>query len=209
MDVTLNGQQWFGSYDFTFTRNLVMHRDVPMAGPNYNSTGIRVLGRGFRLKTRSPSVKWGLQSTERMNLTSISDYTYTDDGFLNLIPGSSALKAYQLEARTWRRVDTALGQGQTLSSTVLDNRFQDETITGVAYLEAGFDEVLERDAGAPWTLYTYAPSSVEFYSYRLPNVLRIFPTAGYSKGGTLVEILGTWFDYAPQYGIVPHCKFGD
>jgi len=39
--------------------------------------------------------------------------------------------------------------------------------------------------------------------------LKIFPSAGYVKGGTFVEILGTWFDYAPQYGIVPHCKFGN
>jgi hypothetical protein len=70
--------------------------------------------------------------------------------------------------------------------------------------------VLQRDAGQnPWILYTYEPSSVEFYAYRVPNVLKIFPSAGFTKGGTLVEVLGTWFDYQPQYGIVPHCKFGN
>lgn len=50
---------------------------------------------------------------------------------------------------------------------------------------------------------------MEFYSYKLPNVLKTFPSAGYTTGGTLVEIDGTWFDYQPQYGIVPHCKFGN
>lgn len=35
------------------------------------------------------------------------------------------------------------------------------------------------------------------------------PTAGLNKGGTFVEVLGTWFHYAPEYGIVPHCRFGD
>jgi len=68
-------------------------------------------------------------------------------------------------------------------------------IQGVAYLEAGLDEVLKRDVGDAWTLYTYEPSSVEFYTYRIPNVLKIFPSAGYTKGGSMVEILGTWFDY--------------
>ena len=82
-------------------------------------------------------------------------------------------------------------------------------IIGPAYMEAGFDEILSRDSGSPWTIYTYEPSSVEFYSYRVPTVLKIFPTAGFMKGGTAVEILGLWFDYAPQYGIVPHCKFGN
>jgi hypothetical protein len=43
----------------------------------------------------------------------------------------------------------------------------------------------------------------------VPTVLRLFPSAGYSTGGTQVEILGIWFDYAPEYGIVPHCKFGN
>lgn len=89
-----------------------MHRDVPMAGPNSNQTGITILGRGFRLKTRTPSIKWGLQATEVMNLTSINDYTYTHDGFLNMIPGSVSLKAYESEAIKWPRVDTPLADGQ-------------------------------------------------------------------------------------------------
>lgn len=128
---------------------------------------------------------------------------------MNSIPGSSALKAYEVEAARWPRVDTPLGENNKLDIVAQDNRFNDGQILGVAYLENGIDEVLNRDAGqTPWTIYTYEPSSVEFYAYRVPNVLKMFPSAGYSKGGTKVEVLGTWFDYAPQYGIVPHCKFG-
>ena len=143
-------------------------------------------------------------------MSSIKDYQYTHDGFLNLIQGSSALKAYEVEATKWPRVDTPLADNQQLDMAEIDNKFNDTNTIGVAYIEAGLDEVLNRDAGQnPWILYTYEPSSVEFYSYRVPNVLKIFPTSGFTKGNTLVEILGTWFDYQPQYGIVPHCKFGN
>jgi hypothetical protein len=39
--------------------------------------------------------------------------------------------------------------------------------------------------------------------------MEINPHSGLSKGGTMVEVSGAWFDYIPQYGVVPHCKFGD
>jgi hypothetical protein len=35
------------------------------------------------------------------------------------------------------------------------------------------------------------------------------PIAGLTKGGTFVSVVGLWFKYMPEYGIVPHCKFGD
>lgn len=129
-------------------------------------------------------------------MSSIKDYTYTHDAFLNSIPDSSSLKAYESEASRWPRVDTPLAENQQFDIATLDNQLNDGSIMGIAYLEAGLDEILNRDAGQqPWTIYTYEPSSVEFYSYRVPNVLKIFPSAGFTKGGTFVEVLGTWFDY--------------
>lgn len=53
------------------------------------------------------------------------------------------------------------------------------------------------------------PSSVEFYAYKEPFVQKMHPTSGLTKGGTFVEVIGTWFRYMPEYGIVPHCRFGD
>jgi len=40
-------------------------------------------------------------------------------------------------------------------------------------------------------------------------VQKMHPTSGLSKGGTFVAVIGTWFRYMPEYGILPHCKFGD
>ena len=46
-----------------------------------------------------------------MNMSSISEFQYTHDTFLKLIPDSAALKAYEVEAAKWQRVDTPLTEG--------------------------------------------------------------------------------------------------
>lgn len=40
-------------------------------------------------------------------------------------------------------------------------------------------------------------------------MLEIHPKAGLTRGGTQVEVVGLDFRYMPQYGVVPHCRFGD
>lgn len=30
-----------------------------------------------------------------------------------------------------------------------------------------------------------------------------------TRGGSRIEISGAWFAYKPEYGVIPHCKFGD
>jgi hypothetical protein len=45
-----------------------------------------------------------------MNLSSVREYTYTHDAFLDTIKGSSSLKAYESEAARWPRVDTPLAE---------------------------------------------------------------------------------------------------
>lgn len=49
LDVSINGQQYFGNFPFTFTKELRLHRDVPMSGPNdgVNKTMVSLVGQGF------------------------------------------------------------------------------------------------------------------------------------------------------------------
>lgn len=35
------------------------------------------------------------------------------------------------------------------------------------------------------------------------------PTSGLTKGGTQVTVIGYWFKFMPEYGIIPHCRFGN
>ena len=60
-----------------------------------------------------------------------------------------------------------------------------------------------------WTYYNFDPSSVEYYYYKDSIVKDIQPHSGLINGGTIVSVSGAWFKYMPEYGVVPHCKFGD
>lgn len=40
-------------------------------------------------------------------------------------------------------------------------------------------------------------------------MLDVYPKHGLTKGGTLVSVVGFDFRYWPEWGVVPHCKFGD
>lgn len=60
-----------------------------------------------------------------------------------------------------------------------------------------------------WTYYEYDPSSVEYYYYKECVFRDMSPHSGVIAGGTEVAVAGAWFKYLPEYGVVPHCKFGD
>ena len=57
--------------------------------------------------------------------------------------------------------------------------------------------------------HEFNPSSVEFYQYKQPSIVYKHPDMGVTTGGTKVEVVGYDFRYKPEYGMVPHCKFGD
>lgn len=135
-----------------------------------------------------------------------------------MISGSQELRAYQTEARKFKRVDTPLTEGNTYDITQRPSPIEDfGPFGGPEYIEVGMNEKLnytrktEDDLSiqSQWTLYNYEPSAVEFYTYKEPMVQKMHPTSGLTKGGTQVEVIGSWFRYMPEYGIVPHCKFGD
>lgn len=77
------------------------------------------------------------------------------------------------------------------------------------YLELQASNVVNSTSSSTFLYHDYLPSSVEFYEYKKETVLSIRPTRGLSKGGTNVEVVGLDFRYMPEYGMVPHCKFGD
>lgn len=40
-------------------------------------------------------------------------------------------------------------------------------------------------------------------------MVEIYPKHGLIKGGTPIAVMGYDFNYWPEWGVVPHCKFGD
>tara|TARA_B110000285_G_C14718599_1_gene421089 strand:+ start:100 stop:420 length:321 start_codon:yes stop_codon:yes gene_type:complete len=44
LEVSLNGQQYVPGRPFTFRRDLILHRDVPMAGPQRSPSQVDLVG---------------------------------------------------------------------------------------------------------------------------------------------------------------------
>lgn len=60
-----------------------------------------------------------------------------------------------------------------------------------------------------WTFYEYDPSSVEYYYYKDCITKEVGPHSALTSGGTPVSVVGAWYKYMPEYGVVPHCRFGN
>jgi len=78
MDIAINGQNYSGNFDFTFTEVLKLHRTVPMAGPIYGGTRTRLIGTGFRLSNKRMDVgaKWGVIQDTLIQKADVLDYIY-------------------------------------------------------------------------------------------------------------------------------------
>jgi len=59
-----------------------------MAGPLGKQTLTKLIGHGFRLGQKSPSVKWGVDATDLLPSQMVSDYTYANEDFLNMLQGN-------------------------------------------------------------------------------------------------------------------------
>ena len=162
-----------------------------------------------------------MQSNDPIAPATVLDYTYAESAFLDSVPGSQELREYfGADFRGMKKVDTNLTEGGNFYDDVLKPdllQSDKSSYGGPAYMEVGLSEhmrhtVQNADGSTSvqkWELHNYEPSAVEFYAYNEPTVLRMHPTSGLTKGGTFVEVIGTWFRYMPEYGIVPHCRFGD
>jgi hypothetical protein len=60
-----------------------------------------------------------------LNTSSIRDYKYNHDAFIDSVPGSQSLKSYEVEASRWPRVDTPIAEGQDLDKATIDNKLND------------------------------------------------------------------------------------
>jgi hypothetical protein len=140
-----------------------------------------------------------------------------------MVEGSEILRAYKKEAYNVEKKDYELTDGDKLKTyeghaPKLPN--WTKTHGGPIYLAVGehltlnvtnymYTEDVVNVTYYNKTLYSYSNSFVEYYYYKQPVVKKVEPKAGLTRGGTLIEVSGAWFDYKPEYGVVPHCKIGD
>lgn len=239
LDIAINGYNFVGNFDFTFTEPLILHRTVPMAGPLSMSSNTFLIGQGFRAISPKTNynVKWGVITTDIMPRAEVENYSWDLAKFENTIDGCDALRAYIYEASRFARVDTKMyneteyrsiyrhstklidPKGQKITPFGSDIPYKTAVNGGPWYVEVGRDirlptiNTLGIKGNVTLTtdhvFYDYDPSAVEFYQYPQPTMLSKHPHYGVDIGGTAVEIIGYSFLYKAEYGIVPHCKFGD
>ena len=102
------------------------------------------------------------------------------------------------------------------ASPINGNANYNTTYGGPWYVEVGRETALSTEvndingtAFKDFYYHDYLPSSVEFYQYKQEKLISIRPNRVLSKGGSAVEVIGWDFRYMPEYGLVPHCRFGD
>ena len=110
LDIAMNGYNFVGNFEFTFTEPLILHRSVPMAGPLTVNTNTFLIGQGFRSQNPKTdyNVKWGAIMTDVMPRAQVADYTWDLNKFIDTIDGDESLRAYIYEAGRFARVDTSM-----------------------------------------------------------------------------------------------------
>lgn len=116
LDVTINGQNFAGNFDFNFTEILEIHRVVPMAGPISGNKKTKLIGTGYHANHVSLYHKWGVYKTESIVKQDVIDYVYEEQSYLNMIEGSQELKAYWFESTNFPKRDTTMIAQQTYNS---------------------------------------------------------------------------------------------
>lgn len=122
LDVSLNGQDYYGDFTFTFYEAIDLYRIAPMAGPNEGHTRVKLLGSGFNSPTSKEEVhvRWGIVQTEKLLKEQIMEYIWNENDFISntMVPGSEVLMAYKKEAYNVNKVDAALTDKQKLRTIV-------------------------------------------------------------------------------------------
>ena len=91
-----------------------------------------------------PSLKWGVQSNDPIAPSTVLNYAYNENTFLDSVPGSQELRAYfGGDFRGLKKVDTTMIEGGNFYDDVTkpDLLQSDKaSLGGPAYLEVGLDE---------------------------------------------------------------------
>jgi hypothetical protein len=146
LDLSLNGQNFKGGFEFTFIQQLLIYRTVPMAGPVQGNTKTRVIGSGFKPTKSNADLKWGVLETEVMYKEQVTEYIYYKAQFENMIEGSEEIKSYVYEAAYFSRVDLEMFEESSYHSTYLKTprlSWWTKTHGGPYYVEVGTDIKIE------------------------------------------------------------------
>lgn len=203
LDVTANGYDYMGNFDFTFTDQLEIYRASPLSGPNEGGTDVKLVGSGFRAQ-EDVMMKWGVVNIEAVNkdkIGQLSGATYdSEKDYANSI--ESIRPIHQRKIDNKKTYDALNMMAPKLSNW-------HKTYGGPIYVEVGAREDVGSNTPSELGKYAYTTSFTEYYYYKQPVVKNIHPHGGPIEGGTEIVVEGAEFEFLPEYGVVPHCQIGN
>ena len=84
LDVSVNGQDYLGSYKYEFVEKLEIYRISPLSGPLTGSTKLKLYGSGFNSSIpwqKKVYVKFGTADIIEMDKSNVADYTWSDSEY--------------------------------------------------------------------------------------------------------------------------------
>ena len=202
LDVTVNGYDYYGGFDFLFTDRLEIYRIQPPSGPNEGRTEVKFIGTGFRAQ-QEIRVKWGVVDLELLEKDKLAAYLGVNFEKDNDYSSSSdsVIQIKQRDIEQKKSYDTLY-----LISPKLSN--WDKTNGGPVYVEIGAKDSTPGN-DQKYDMYSYTTSFTEFYYYKQPIIRNIYPHGGPIEGGTEIVVEGADFQFFPEYGVIPYWQIGD
>ena len=122
-DITLNGQDYYGDFAFTFYEGIDLYRIAPMAGPQEGRTRVKLFGAGFNTANSKEDVfvKFGVVEAQKMQKEQVVDYIWASENeFVHntMVPGSEVLSAYRKETYNVKKVDAEIHERDRLKSYI-------------------------------------------------------------------------------------------
>ena len=239
LEVSANGFDYMGNFQMTIVENLKALKISPMAGPIEGGTKVKLYGYGFSQsipKEQEVHIRFGTIETQVMDKSGVEEQVkWNDDGYhdeLNIPKGllqkaeandvkiedDTALRSYSWAvapdiSKSYSKIAPdvrsmggpvyiQLSEKIPTPSTI--HQFNTVSSNKKRLLSSGANTYTEQIE----TVYSDS-SNAEFYYYRSPFVKKVEPSSGLAQGGTLISITGAWFQYYPEYGVMPFCRIGD
>lgn len=198
IQISMNGYD-FSTKDLSisFTDPINVIKVEPKCGPLNGGTIVDFYGTGFD-KKKEFVFKWGPQNLVPMESASFLD-------FIN----ESNKSSFKLTPQDIQKVNPQF-KIEKIQVKSPEAPFYQLTSGGVDYLAITklnyFPSESYENKFSP-SLYLHTKH--EFYYYRQPYIQSFLPRGTVINGGAVVTVVGAWFEYLPEYGVKPYCKFGD
>lgn len=198
IQISMNGYD-FSTKDLSisFTDPINVIKVEPKCGPLNGGTIVDFYGTGFD-KKKEFVFKWGPQNLVPMESASFLDYI-----------NESNKSSFKLTPQDIQKVNPQF-KIEKIQVKSPEAPFYQLTSGGVDYLAITklnyFPSESYENKFSP-SLYLHTKH--EFYYYRQPYIQSFLPRGTVINGGTVVTVVGAWFEYLPEYGVKPYCKFGD